>query len=418
MSAHVSRRHILLPVTFFWVFFGLASVQPFVVLYLREEFGMSEVPAVTVLASVYLILGVCRFFISTVIRRIGKKRTILLGVCGYVLFPVILLFCSGFGTAMLASVSLGVGGALLWTASSAQVLDVSEKAAYGRAAGILQFFTTTGVLFGTFFYQFLIQHRDSGYGRAVLAGANGIFHRLGGVRDLDSQYAVVFATGGLLGVVALASASLVPRVRTKVDAPSFREMIQFITSRERLFAPVILMIQFATYGIMLTMVNQYIKAQPDGGEYYLKVHGCYLGAGVLVSYFAGTISDRIGRKSTLFACFGCAALGLFLFSMAGSFAGFAVAAGLLGVVFGGVQPVALAYVGDISTPENRPTVHAFVYAWRDFGLVAVCYIRIILDRSGVKPKATFIVFACVFLAVALWMLVSARAERRAATRPT
>ena len=88
MSKPISRRHILLPITFFWVFFGLASVQPFVVPYLREEFDMGEVLAVTVLASVYLILGLCRFITSSVIQHLGKKRTILLGVCGYLLFPV------------------------------------------------------------------------------------------------------------------------------------------------------------------------------------------------------------------------------------------------------------------------------------------------------------------------------------------
>ena len=107
MPKDISRRHIFLPITFFWVFFGLASVQPFVVPYLREDAGMSETRAVTVLASVYLILGVCRFFTSRVIRFLGKKTTILLGVCGYILFPVILLFGTGFAWGTLIANVLG-----------------------------------------------------------------------------------------------------------------------------------------------------------------------------------------------------------------------------------------------------------------------------------------------------------------------
>ncbi|NOZ21519.1 MAG: MFS transporter [Planctomycetes bacterium] len=414
MPQPASRRHLLLPVTFFWVFFGLASVQPFVVPYMREEFGVSELGAITVLASVYLVLGIARFFVSHVIRRIGKKATILLGVCGYVLFPVILLFSRGFVSAMFASLSLGIGGALLWTASSAQVLDVSEKEAYGRASGILQFFTTSGILFGTFFYGFLARRSDGRYAQALLKAVS----QLAGGVEMDARYAVVFATAGVLGIVALASAAVVPRVRTEVKPPRFGEMLKFITTRERLFAPVILMIQFGTYGIMLTMTNQYVKGQPGGEDYWVKVHACYLGAGVAVSYIAGWISDRIGRKNTLFACFAFAAAGLFVFSFARSFPMFAIAAGMLGVVFGGVQPVALAYVGDISTPENRPSVHAFVYAWRDFGLVATCYVRLGLSKH-VSPQVCYVAFGGLFVAVAVWMFVSARVEaRRAATPPT
>ncbi|MEW6356553.1 MAG: MFS transporter [Planctomycetota bacterium] len=409
MSAPASCRHLLLPMTFFWVFFGLASVQPFVVPYMREEFGVSELGAVTVLAFPYFTLGLFRFLVTRVIQTMGKKATILIGICGYVLFPVLLLFCRGFWSALLASASLGMGGALLWTASSAQVLDVSERDAYGRAAGVLQFFTTSGIMFGTFFYDFLFRHSNSGYAESILAAARRLAHAVGKTGTVDPRYAVVFATAGLLGIVALASASLIPRVRTKVSAPSFRELWTFTTSRERLFAPVILMIQFGTYGIMLTLTNQFIKGQPGGEAYWLKIHACYLATGVAVSYVAGRVSDRIGRKNTLFICFACAAAGLFLFSAAKSFLAFGIAAGMLGVVFGGVQPVALAYVGDISTPENRPSVHAFIYAWRDFGLVATSYIRLVLSEY---VRTCYAIFGCVFAAVAIWMLLSARKERR------
>jgi len=403
MAQHAGRRHLLLPVTFFWVFFGLASVQIFVVPYMDKELGVSRLGAVTVIASVYLVLGIARFFVSHVIRRIGKKATILIGVCGYVLFPILLLFSRGFGSALCASFSLGIGGALLWTASSAQVLDVSEESAYGRASGVLQFFTTSGVLFGTLFYDFLGRRCNGAYGRAVL--------RLLDLSPSDAKYAVVFATAGLIGIIALLSASLIPRVQTKTESPSFREMLTFVTSRERLFAPVILMIQFGTYGIMLTLTNQYIKGLPHGEDYWLRIHACYLGTGVAVSYLAGWASDRIGRKNTLFLCFACAAGGLFLFSVAKSFLTFGIAAGLLGVVFGGVAPVALAYVGDISTPENRPSVHAFVYAWRDLGFVAVSYIRLLLSEH---VRTCYLIFGCVFAVVAVWMLISARAEARRA----
>lgn len=403
-------RHLLLPVTFFWVFFGLASVQTFVVPYLREQFRMREGFAVTVLASIYLILGVSRFFISHVIQRIEKKATILLGVWGYVLFPLLLLFGNGFALGMAASALLGLGGALLWTASSAQVLDVSEKDAYGRASGILQLFTLMGNALGAWFFGFMVIHRDSPCARAILHGARSAHHWLGGVRPLDSQYAIVFATACLLGVVALGSAVLIPSVRTKTTTPDFIEMAKFVTSRERLFAPVILMIQFSTYGIMLTFVNQHVEARL-GGESVGTIHAWFLGSGAVLSYIAGTVSDRIGRKRTLGGSFAVGALGMTLFAAAWSKPVFALAAVLLGVVFGGVPSVALAYVGDISTPENRPSVHAFVFAWRDFGLVAVCYIRLLLGKS-VGASACFLVFAGVFLAVAVWMLLSARAKRR------
>ncbi len=410
MSPPSKLQHLLLPITFFWGFFGLASVQPFVTPYLIDHLQFTQTRAVTVIAFVYVTLGVCRFFVAHVISRIEKKATIILGMCGYALFPIILLFGGGFVTALCAAGAIGMGGALLWTASSAQVLDVSARQAYGRASGVLQFFTLTGIVFGTLLYGLIVDTTPSSYSRRILAAANEVHSALGGQDVLEHRYHAVFATASILGVIAIASACLVPKVHTKTQPPRFSQMLRFVSSRQHLFAPTILAIQFGTYGIMLTMTNRIVEHEL-GKPYMAKVHACYLGSGVAASYLAGRLSDRIGRKYTLFGCFSLAAGGAIVFATVSGFIAFAIGAVLFGIVFGGVAPVANAYVGDISTPANRPSVHAFVFAWRDFGLVIAAYLGLVLTRYA-DPSVCYLVFGGIFAGVALWMLIAARAEKR------
>jgi len=408
MSPSRIRTQLAVPTTFFFVFFGLASVQLFVVPYLHRDHGLSDLAASSVMATLYFVFAIARFFTGHVIRRIGKKPTIVLGVCGYVGFPLLLAVGTRPAVFFAAAAVIGIGAALLWTASSAQVLDSSGEKRYGLASGILYFFTKSGIAMGTWFYSWLIVADLPRLRRIAALCIRPFLPQC----DLSpGSYPFVLIAATAFGAVALLSTCFIPSTRVTTVVPSFKAMMRLITARRNFFAPFTLMFSFVVYGLMLTMTNQVVEATL-GKAYIGPVHSCYLTSGVALTFVAGAASDFIGRKRLLAICFGCGAVGLFLLSMAKTPTAFMTAAVLLGAPFGGVPAVAMAWVGDNSTPENRPSVHAYVFAWRDFGFVAVVYIRLLMTRLQISYGRCFLVFAVIFAAMCAWMIAASASERR------
>jgi len=402
--SHESKRQLAIPLTFFWVFFGLASVQPFVVPYLMREHALSDMKASTVMAAIYFVFALSRFFTPYLIRLIEKKATIVIGVCGYFAFPLVLLLGKEFHHFIVGSIAIGVGAALLWTASSAQVLDVAREKAYGRASGILYFFTQFGIALGTWFYSCLAAER---FGSLLpVRTVQQFLIRISGDSAVSSyEFSSVFSAALLFGMVALVSTAFIPRVRTNYPPIAPLKILRIVAQRRNILAPIALMVNFSVYGIMLTMTNQLVR-EKLGASFIGPVHSCFLTCGVIMTFVWGMVSDRFGRKRALGACFLFGVAGLVLLSFAGGFVQFALAALLLGVPFGGVAVISLAWVGDMSTPENRPAVHAVVFAWRDFGFVLVTYLKLGLRMFAVPFGACFLIFAAIFAVIAALVFAS------------
>jgi len=75
----------------------------------------------------------------------------------------------------------------------------------------------------------------------------------------------------------------------------------------------------------------------------------------------------------------------------------AIAAFMLGIQFGGIPAVATAWVGDKSTPEERPMVHACAFAWRDMGAVISMLLSGVLLQRGWSFDKCFLCFGTIFL---------------------
>jgi MFS family permease len=376
--------------TFFFLFFGIGAIQPFVVPYLRQGMGMSALKGASVIGVLYLVFGIARFFTRYVIRLIEKRWTIILGACGYLCLPISLSLGGNYAVFMVGAVLMGTGAALVWTASSVQVLDTSENTRYGAASGVMYFFVQAGISLGT-----------------ILAGA---------IAAWTGNYLRVFQTSSLIGGLAIASAFLVPEVRSKFVDDRWEVAFRFFRNPSNWVAPAALAISFSIYGIMLTMFNQF-AATTFGPAWLAVFHTGYLVTGTLVTLAAGHLSDRIGRVSVIALSFAAGTVGLALFGLVSPAALgwtarplFAVGAVLVGMT-GAIATAVLAWVGDQSSEAERPTIHACVFAWRDFGFVGVTYLGVLLQVKDLPLQSCFLVFSGVFLAAAVVSGLLAKRER-------
>jgi MFS family permease len=378
------RKQFAIPMTFFFLFFGIGAIQPFVVPYLRQDFGMSALKASSVIGVLYLVFGIARFFTRYLIRLIEKRKTIILGAMGYLCLPVSLALGGNYAVFMLGAILIGIGAALVWTASSVQVLDTSESDRYGAASGAMYFFVQAGISLGT-----------------VLAGA---------VAWWTGSYLRVFQVSSLVGGLAIVSAFMVPEVRSKFVDDRWEVAFRFFKKPSNWFAPAALAISFSIYGIMLTMFNQF-AATTFGPGHLATFHTCYLLTAMFVTLIAGRLSDRMGRVPVIALSFLVGAAGLGIFGSVKAAPLFVIGAILVGMPSGAIPTAALAWVGDHSTEAERPTIHACVFAWRDFGFVGVTFLGVFLQGENLPLQSCFLVFAGVFLAAAVVAAVLARYER-------
>ena len=376
------RMQFAIPMTFFFLFFGIGAIQPFVVPYLRNELGMSALKASSIIGVLYLVFGIARFFTRYLIRLIEKRNTIILGAAGYLCLPISLSLGGSYAVYMLGAVLIGLGAALVWTASSVQVLDTSESKSYGAASGVMYFFVQAGISLGT-----------------IMAGA---------IAAWTGNYLRVFQVSSFVGVLAILSALLVPQVRSKFVDDRWSVAFRFFKKPANWFPPAVLAISFSTYGIMLTMFNQHAATTFGPGRLAL-FHTCYLLTGMASAYIGGRLSDRIGRTQVVALSLLGGAIGLAIFGLVKIAPLFVLGAILVGSS-GAIPTVALAWVGDNSTEAERPTIHACVFAWRDFGFVGVTYLGVLLQGEKLPLQSCFLVFSAVFLAAAVLSGVLASRE--------
>lgn len=369
------------PITFFFLFFGVGAVQPFVVPYLRDRHPeVTLFQARMIIATIYLVFAPCRFLAGAVMRRLSRQNVIRLGALGYLGFVVALRYGRSYPVFLAGAVLIALGAGLIWTASSAQVLDSADRRRYGAASGVLYFFTKSGIALG------------------VLA--------LGALVHEGSDYTLFFRTSMTIGAAALLCTLLIPSEprmsakcpdRNDLQAPTLAFVRGFLSREGNWIIPFMLCVSFASYGILLTLVSS-VARQEFGAEYVGRISACYYGLGVLFSYIGGRISDWTGRRRVLLASFACGGLAMLLLAWAKGPVGFGLAAALFGVQFGAIPSVAMAWVGDVTTPQDRPAAHASTFAWRDLGAGGAAVLVACLAEGGFAARQSFIMFAGIFFA--------------------
>ena len=129
------RQLALLVAAFVPLFAGPGALQ----LYLRDLYagaGQAGVSAAVFLAVAYSAMGVHRLLVGWTVRRLGDRAALLVGAFGYVLFAAAQWPGIGGWWLVLVAAAFGWCGSWVWLVTGATVLDLSRRAAFGRAVGL------------------------------------------------------------------------------------------------------------------------------------------------------------------------------------------------------------------------------------------------------------------------------------------
>jgi MFS family permease len=106
---------------------------------------------------------------------------------------------------------------------------------------------------------------------------------------------------------------------------------------------------------------------------------------VIVDLGSGALSDRVGRKWLIVNGMLVQAVALCLIPTFGGFAGWAVAAGLLGVGTAMVYPTLIAAVSDVAHPSWRSSAVGMYRMWRDSGYaIGALLAGVVADSFGLS----------------------------------
>ena len=331
--------------------------------------------------------------------RVGRKRLLVLGWLAAVPVPLLVLFAHSWAWIVAANVLLGINQGLAWSMTVVMKVDLAGPARRGLALGLNESF---------------------GYGAVALAAFASAQLAVGhGPRHVAALLGLVVAGGGLL-LSALFVRDTAAHVQGEIiseppPAAGTREVLRRVSWRDQTMSAAsqaglvnnlndalawgLLPIFLASRGLSIQRIGMVAAVYPATWAI------CQIGFGAL--------SDRVGRKSPIVAGMLLQAGAIALVPALDFYAGWIVAALLLGVGTALVYPTLLAVIGDVAAPAWRAQAIGAYRLWRDLGYAAGGLVAgVLADAAGMRTA-----FAAVAILTALsgWV-VAARMRETAGVR--
>ena len=374
--------------SFMFIFMGAGAQQQFLAPYFSQSTDWSALQRGFIPATVYLTMASSRIPVLWLVDRIGERAAMILGGASYVAFPAVVYLTQTYWALILGAACWGVGATLMWVTSSTRVLDVSSSTRYGRASAVFIGSTFTGILMGTF----ILTSVASYYAEETMRN--------------------VFIVASALSLIGWIIMLTLKRGTVHRHRPNIKTFLTIAKSSDWRIVGFLLMLAAMGYGLMLVPLGECITQN-------LGVAGLILTAGhpaarFVISVAGGWLSDVIGRKRVIVSSFFIAGAGLAWTALAID-SPLALGVGIFSIgVLGGVAPtVGLAFVGDISTEQNRLMVHASLFMQNDFGVAMAMLLGQILQvqMGGFAP--TFGIFSVLLLLCGVWSFFTFGKARRA-----
>ena len=311
--------------------------------------------------------------------RWGRKHVLVAGWLVAVPVPFLLMWAPDWNWVLFANVLLGISQGLTWSTTVIMKIDLVGPRERGLAMGLNEF---------------------AGYGAlAVSALATGWIAARYGIRPQPFYLGVGFAVVGLMLSALLVretrhhvshESALVgtlpsdggPREvfwRTTLVNPNLSSVSQagLVNNLNDGMAWGLFPLVFAAAGLNLAQIGLLAAIYP--------------GTWSVVQIATGALSDRTGRKPLIVWGMWIQAAGIALVTLASAFAGFVVAAVLLGVGTAMVYPTLLAAIGDVAHPSWRASAVGVYRLWRDLGYaIGALLAGLIADALGLQAAMWFI----------------------------
>ena len=234
------------------------------------------------------------------------------------------------------------------TGTAAYVADLVPDHKRGEAMGLLGVFTSTGMAIGP----------SIGGWIAVQYSIDALFY--------------ISAILGLLSVIVL-----IGMKETHPSKEPFKMSMLRIKPHE-FFEPnaippsIVMLLTSFSFGIVLTII-------PDlsthlGIENKGLFFSVYVVASLLVRFFAGKISDRVGRVKVLLFSTVLSACALFIVGLSTGIEGVLVGAFVLGLALGMNNPTIFAWTVDLSNPQFRGRAMSTMYIALEIGIGSGAFI--------------------------------------------
>lgn len=351
-----------------------------------EEYGAStsEAGLVTGIFIIGVLIG--RLFIGRVLDKIGRKKTMVIGLALFTL------------TSLFYFVNFGLTFLLITRFLHGMTLGIASTAAGTIAAQIIPA-TRKGEGIGYFSMS------------ATLAAAVGPF--IGLMMSQYSSYEMIFALCLLLGVVSLA-VSLTVHVPPVEPAPDSGETTGFKFSKyiEPKAVPIALVTLAVSlvYASVLSFINFYAMEinLVEVASFFFLVYAI----SILVSRpFTGRLMDVKGANFVMYPAFAVFAAGLFLLSRADSGADLLISAALIGLGFGNMQSTTQAVAVKLTPPHRMGLATSTFFIFMDAGLGFGPYLLGFIIAATGYSKLYALLSASVLAIAILYYFLHGRKDR-------
>ena len=343
--------------------------------------------AKTAVLSFIVVFGVTKaltnYLAGRLSDRYGRKHVLVAGWLVAVPVPLLLMWAPTWTWVLIANALLGISQGLTWSTTVIMKIDLAGAKSRGLAMGLNEF---------------------AGY--AAVAGsalATGYIAAHYGLRPEPFYLGVVFVAAGLLLSAALvretshhvAHESRLHGDRSGSDAQSHRETFWRTTWTDRNLSSVSQagLVNNLNDGMAWGLFPLFFVAASMNLQQVGTLAAIYPATWGVGQLFTGAWSDRVGRKWLIAGGMWVQAIGIAVVITAGTFAGFAAGAALLGVGTAMVYPTLLAAIGDVAHPSWRASSVGVYRLWRDLGYaIGALLAGLVADALGL-PAAMWIVAA-------------------------
>jgi len=363
----INKNVKILSLAFLFIFLAYDGVQQYTTAFF-SDLGMVEM-GFRVLLIVYLFFAFFSPLVVPLASRFGLKRAMVFGSFFYALF----IFSLVFGQELLIYFSaslLGIAAALLWMGQQSYLIRLSDKRFYGKNSGFLTLFFHLGATIGVLSFGVLTKFFN-------FEGAS-----------------LLFGFFPLLGMFFLLR---IDEVKI-LNPPSFGFFKKIITNIQALRIFSIWFVSRFVLGLIIGFLPLEIK-EVLGTPHIGVLGSLFFVIPLILSYFWGNLSDKIGRNPMIFIFYILAGFSLILlffsrqplFLISGVF--------ILALSYSIIRPVAPAFLGDISTKDNLESLTALSFMASSSGVLSSLFISLILQTKMIYLVSLGILFTSLLILI-------------------
>ncbi len=278
----------------------------------------------------------------TLVQRLGRRNTLLLGWALALPVPVLLGTASSLDAVLAANVLLGASQGLTWSMTLLMKVDLAGPRRRGFATGLNEFAGYLGVGSAAYFAAAAATVLDPRVGPTLLAAAIAAAGLLLSLRVQDTARVVALEEVDLVRPAPLAE-------RVAVYQAGF--------------------VKNANDGVIWAFVPLLLAQRGADLQLIGAVAGIYPATWAVLQLAAGWLSDLFGRRMLVAAGMFVQSAAIVLLIVATEPALWFVAAVALGAGTAMVYPTLLAAAADLAAPQHRPRSLAVYRFWRDSGIV-------------------------------------------------